>query len=164
MFYNVRRFAFMATFLCVLGLLMCGQAAEKTSRAHVRPFKAVGVAVWDNILAGFTTGANFSGTGQGTHLGNFVQSGNLFFTGGPDQNGVIPGQGSVTLKAANGDELRFSYAGTLNSANGIGQGNLTFIGGTGRFENASGAGTFYAEIQGVVNAPMKVWLNGTVSY
>ena len=69
----------------------------------------------------------------------------------------------MVLTAANGDELHGDYAGFLDSTTGIGMGTLTFTCGTGRFEDASGSGEFYAEIDlsgGPVEAPMVVWLWG----
>ncbi len=38
-----------------------------------------------------------------TKLGPVVMQGTPLFTGAADQDGVIPGQGSVTMKAADGD-------------------------------------------------------------
>jgi hypothetical protein len=166
---NSRLFHLTATLLLGAGLLLACQTAESKTKPHSRPFLAVGVAVWDNIFAAFdpNVGAQFEGSGHGTHLGKFVQVGDLFFYGPPDANGVIPGLGSVTLTAANGDELRFDYIGGLASTTGVGSGTLIFTGGTGRFENATGTGEFYAEIDlsgGPLEAPMTVWLSGRLEY
>jgi hypothetical protein len=49
-------------------------------------------------------------------------------------------QGCATLKSPNGDALYANYAGTIEGPNG--QGTLTFTGGTGRFEGATGSATF----------------------
>jgi hypothetical protein len=54
--------------------------------------------------------------------------------------------GCLTLIAANGDILEATYIGGAGAANergfAPGLGTLTFTGGTGRFKNATGSGTF----------------------
>lgn len=169
MLLRKRSFVLLSNVLMGLVAFVAVRPAAGGENATPRPFQAVGVAVWDNIFAAFdpSVGASFQGTGNGTHLGYFDQAGSLIFSGPPDANGVIPGFGSVTFTAANGDELSFDYEGGLDSTTGIGTGTLTFTGGTGRFAGASGDGEFYAEIDisaGPVNAPMKVWLTGEVVY
>jgi hypothetical protein len=168
MMQHSRSLNLLATLLVGAVLVFTCLRGEGKPNTKARPFKADGVAIWDdiNLAAGEPggPGAQFVGTGNSTHLGKFTQEGDLHFTGAPDDFGVVPGSGDVTFTAANGDELRFHYDGTLDSMTGIGAGTLTFTGGTGRFANATGTGEFYAEIQGIVLAPMKVWLTGSVSY
>lgn len=165
MFQRSRTFNVLVTLFVAAGLVFtCLQAESKPGKS--RPFKADGVAVWDNVFAGFGGEALFVGSGNGTHLGKFQQEGNLTFTAAPE-DGIAPGIGEVTLTAANGDELRFEYIGELNAATGVGEGTLEFTGGTGRFAGATGSGEFYAEIDlsaGPELAPMKVWLTGSVKY
>lgn len=110
-------------------------------------FQLRGVATWDSVFAGFTPqGATFEGTANAAHLGTITQSGDLFFSAPPDEEGIAPGFGSVTLIAANGDELDFDYVGELDGLTGVGTGTLIFTGGTGRFQNATGTGSFIAVI------------------
>lgn len=155
--------------IACLALAAHTDQSEAKGPAKGRPFKATGTAVWDNILAAFppSLGAHFIGEGHGTHLGEFEQIGDLVFDGQPDAEGDIPGHGSVILFAANGDELHFDYVGELSSVTGIGSGTLEFTGGTGRFEDASGTGEFYAELDlsgGFVAVPMLVELTGRLNY
>jgi hypothetical protein len=148
--------------ICVSVFTLPGVSAAKNSR----PFKAHGEAVWDNILNGFSTaGANFSGTLEATHLGRSTQRGTLFL--GPlNANGIAPGHGSVVFTAANGDTLTFDYEGLLNAATGEGTGRFTITGGTGRYDGATGAGTFRAliDLSRPTNQPMVVDLEGRITY
>jgi hypothetical protein len=47
----------------------------------------------------------------------------------------------VVLTVANGDQIWVAYVGTLSAASGAIRGTFFIFGGTGRFENATGAGT-----------------------
>jgi len=141
-------------------------AACPATAGKARPFKGHVTAVWDNVFAGlFAPPANFLGGGPVTHMGNTFQTGTLFLLP-PDENFVAPGFGSVTIIAANGDQLSFDYEGELHALTGEGIGTFTFAGGTGRFANVSGGGTFYALIDTSLpdNQPMTVELDGAISY
>jgi hypothetical protein len=152
--------------LCLAALTLTAGVAAKNSR----PFKGRGEAVWDNIFKalppamGGQPPATFDGTGQATHLGRIAQHGTLFLDA--PTNGIFPGRGSVTLTAANGDTVTFDFQGELNANTGEGQGRFTVTGGTGRFANATGAGTFHALINLTrpANQPMAVELNGRITY
>ena len=136
------------------------------------PFKSRVVATWDNVFAALPVPlgigqANFAGTSQTTHLGNAAQRGTLALhpTTTSFADGVFPGDGTVTITAANGDTLTFKYEGNLYLATGEGKGTFTFTGGTGRFANATGTGMFYAQLNLTVpNQPMTVVLDGGINY
>jgi hypothetical protein len=72
----------------------------------------------------------------------------------------------VTITAANGDKLTFNYTGNLHLDTHEGAGTFVFTGGTGRFANAIGGGTFYAVIDLALptNQGMTVVLDGQISY
>lgn len=96
-----------------------------------------------------------------------TQTGTLFLDPTPDADGLLPGTGSVTLTAANGDELRFDYVGRLDPATGRGTGTFTLTGGTGRFAGATGSGSFAALLDltgGFGDVPMTVTIDGAVRY
>src|SRR5687768_7640672 len=73
------------------------------------------------------------GQGQATHLGQFTVTGDV------DVN-VVTGiaEGTWTLTAANGDRLFLTMTGRgIDETHGIG--TFTVVGGTGRFEGATGS-------------------------
>ena len=152
-------------------LVMSVTFPSPASAENPRPFKARVTAQWDNIFAALPPTlegaglANFLGTGQVTHLGKAGQAGSLTLEE-PDDTGAFPGSGSVTMTAANGDTLTFDYVGYLNPATGEGIGTFKFTGGTGRFANASGCGTFDAliDVSQPVAQAMSVVLDGQISY
>jgi len=155
----------------VVAALLLISAPSFAEAKNLRPFKGRVVATWDNVFAALPPPAGISlakfiGTSQMTHMGNAAQSGTLTLT----PNGhpfLIPGNGSVTITAANGDTVKFDYTGILNAANGEGTGTFNITGGTGRFAGATGGGTFFAAINfssGPVNAPMTVVLDGQIDY
>jgi len=146
--------------------LVIGAASPLALAAGSRPFKGRVAATWDNIFNGLSpTGATFQGGGPVTHMGNTTQKGTLFL-----QPTIAPlvfrGSGTVTITAANGDDLILKYEGLLFAATGEGRGTFTLSGGTGRFANATGQGTFSALIDTSlpVNQPMTVELNGRITY
>ena len=142
--------------------------AAGTARAEERPFALKGTATWDYVGNAFTeVGANFDGVAQVTHLGKVGQGGTLYLDLGSATAAGIPGGGKVILTAANGDTLTFDYEGLLDPNTGLGTGTLTFTGGTGRFTDATGTGTFAAHLDfsnGFVGAPMAVTIEGTIDY
>jgi hypothetical protein len=158
----------------LLSLILCLALAASLSSGGVSPagaaeslpFHGRVSATWDNIFNGlFAPPANFTGGGPVTHMGKTTQTGTLTL-GLPIAPGIFPGSGSVTITAANGDELTFDYEGVLNAATGEGTGTFTFTGGTGRFADATGGGTFDALIDLSLpdDQPMTVTLDGEISY
>ncbi len=73
-------------------------------------------------------------TGTATHLGLFTGEQQLFLN--PDGSFT----GSIVFTAANGDELWADFSGEYTSP--MVDGSLTFTGGTGRFEDATGTVDF----------------------
>jgi hypothetical protein len=158
--------------LWLLGLALClVLPASMPAPAHADedeavPFHGKVSATWDNIfLALVDPPATFTGGGPVTHMGKTKQNGTLTL-GLPNAEGLFPGYGSVTITAANGDQLTFDYTGFLNAETGEGTGTFTFTGGTGRFADATGGGTFdaFIDLSLPTDQPMTVTLDGKISY
>ena len=161
---------FMIRRLSLVGFALCASILAATAPSvagESRPFHSRVVATWDNVGNAFgPSGANFLGYGLTTHMGRSIQEGDLFLTASPDASGNAPGYGTVTITAANGDELTFNYVGKLNALTGVGIGTFQFTGGTGRVAGATGGGTFYAviDLSQPTNQAMTVVQDGTVDY
>ena len=151
-------------FVFALGLAIV-TGISPVRAGNPRPFHGNVTATWDNIFNGlFAPPANFTGGGPVTHMGNTKQTGTLVLEA-PVAPGIFPGFGSVTITAANGDQVTFDYEGFLDALTGEGTGTFTFTGGTGRFAGATGQGTFDAliDLSLPANQPMAVTLNGQIS-
>lgn len=110
-----------------------------------RPFalRGTGVATLLTDESGNLIGAIPTGSGTATHLGQWTVAGTVKYT--PD-NGVLRSSGDATLTAANGDKLLFQIDGILDPVAAVDQGIFRFVGGTGRFEGASGTANFVVTI------------------
>src|SRR5262245_61045774 len=80
------------------------------------------------------------GSGEATHLGKFtlVREATL----GDPTDGGFEVKGQATLTAANGDQLFATIGGTFNPATGQGVLIYEWVGGTGRFADATGTTTW----------------------
>ena len=111
-----------------------------------RPFalSGTGVATLITNEAGMPIGAIPTGSGTATHLGQWTVTGNVNYT--PDANGVLHSSGQATITAANGDKVQIEIEGILDPVAGMDQGLFHIVGGTGRFEGASGDANFVVSI------------------
>src|SRR5262245_45305119 len=101
------------------------------------------------------------GTGTATHLGHF--SLHREATVKPMGAEMKIDDGQVTLTAANGDQLKASFTGVLDPATGKAILSYEWKGGTGRFENASGATTWLAELN-LDEGTYDVVADGVINY
>ena len=138
----MKRFMKTRTLMLVTFLLLGTIPAS----AIERPFALKGTGVATLIIDenGHLVGATPTGSGTATHLGQWTVSGNVKYT--PDSNGVLHSSGEATLTAANGDKLLFQIDGILDPVAAVDQGVFHFVGGTGRFEGASGSANFLVTI------------------
>jgi hypothetical protein len=153
------------TLTSCLALLLVA-AGTAPAKPQALPFKGWVKATWDNILLGLLNPpATFVGGGPVTHMGITTQTGDLVLMPTMDPT-IFTGFGSVTITAANGSTVSFDYEGMLFVATGEGIGTFTFTGGTGKFANVTGNGTFYALIDLSLpdNQPMTVELNGRITF
>ena len=129
--------ALMLTLFLLLGTI--------PASAVERPFALNGAGVATLIAdeSGNLIGAIATGSGTATHLGQWTVTGNVKYT--PD-NGVLRSSGQATLTAANGDKLQIEIDGLLDPVAAVDQGLFHFVGGTGRFEGASGDANFVVTI------------------
>ena len=138
----MKRFTKIRTMMVALVLLL----ATIPASAVERPFALKGAGVATLILneSGIPIGAIATGSGTATHLGQWTVTGNVKYT--PDSNGVLHSSGDATITAANGDKLQTQIDGILDPVAGMDQGTFYFVGGTGRFENATGSANFVVTI------------------
>ena len=134
----MKRFTKIRTLMPILFLLL---ATIPVSAAE-RPFalSGTGVATLITNEAGMPIGAIPTGSGTATHLGQWTVTGNVKYT--PDANGVLHSSGDATITAANGDKVQIQIEGILDPAAGMDQGIFHIVGGTGRFEGATGDANF----------------------
>ena len=130
--------ALMITLFLLLGTI--------PASAVERPFalNGAGVATLITDESGHLIGAIPTGSGTATHLGQWTVSGTVHYT--PDNNGVLHSSGDATITAANGDKLNIQIDGILDPVTATDQGLFHFVGGTGRFEGASGDANFLVSI------------------
>lgn len=108
-----------------------------------------------------------SGAGYASHLGKvtLTTTETLDFVTSPGS--LVIRDGRMVMVAANGDELRWAYEGigSLPDADGISELTGTFVitGGTGRFADATGGGTFLGT-GSTVTGVATVSYQGTIAY
>lgn len=127
-----------------------------------RPFalRGNGASTFITDEAGNLIGANVTGSGTATHLGLWTTSGRVNFT---LVDGVIRSSGVATIIASDGDKLQAELEGQLDPATNTDQGVFRFIGGTGRFEGASGSANFVVTINPLTGA-FELTMVGSINY
>jgi hypothetical protein len=159
---NRRLYGF-GVLLAVLAALMLGGSAMAAAKQV--PFKGRSSGVVTTVgvdLEAMIAHTHVQGEGQATHLGHFTVSGDVdldLVTGLPE--------GTWTLTAANGDMLFLAMDGHgIDPLHGFGA--FTMVGGTGRFEGASGSYeqiiTFGAEPGTSPSTPYTDVLKGTIAF
>jgi hypothetical protein len=145
-----------------LGLVLALVAFCLPSQLHAgpggtnRPFKG--------HAEGEVTGVSPSGaliaesTGTATHLGKFTRTESVFVDG-------FEISGMVAFTAANGDQLRACFMGEFTSPT-TAAGTYTFIGGTGRFADASGTASFEVTVASTADGItlLAITFDGTINY
>jgi hypothetical protein len=111
-----------------LGVLL---VAVTAAPAGERPHKLRGTGR-------FVTATDFVGEGHATHLGDFDEVGGVQFSP-TDDPAVLRIDGWAIHTAANGDEVHEVLTGRVNLQTGIGIATATYVGGTGRFADATGS-------------------------
>jgi len=150
----------------ILALTLTLLVASVAATATERPFSLNGGGIAVPIVneGGQVIGIDVTGSGNGTHVGLFTTLGKVFFSPDPnDPTQIIP-SGEATLTAANGDKLTFVVAdGSQSLITGVGSGHFSFIGGTGRFANATGTISYVVE-QNFLTGAYTVTAVGNIDY
>ncbi len=111
--------------------------------------------------AQFVSQNDFVGGGHATHLGRYTEVGRVSFT--PTRNPVVLAvSGWATYTAANGDELRGLLSGELNTLTGSITATVIYVGGTGRFLDATGSSTLSGQMLG--GGAVTVAVAGSIDY
>ena len=128
-----------------------------------RPFALKGSGVAPLIFdgEGHLIGATPTGSGTATHLGQWTVAGNVQYT--PDSNGVLHSSGDATLTASDGDKLQIQIEGILDPVAAIDQGVFRIVGGTGRFQGATGEANFVVQINPLTGG-FDLTLVGKINY
>ena len=112
--------------------------------------------------AQFINEANdFVGTGTATYLGRYTEAGSAQFSPTSDPT-VLRVDAQSTYTAANGDELYAVFTGQLNGLTGSITATVTYVGGTGRFADASGTATLSGQL--LPGGAIEVTVKGTIEY
>jgi hypothetical protein len=133
--------------------------------ATERPFagSGSGIAVMSVDADGIPS-AVVTGSGNATHLGMFTNAGKVVFHPDASNPNLAHPSGAVTFVAANGDKLEAVIeGGTVDLTTGFGDGDFRFIGGTGRFANATGIIHGVVE-QNFVTGAYQITIVGNINY
>ena len=140
----------LALFLTALGIL----AFAAPVRAAERPYVSRGTAQ-------FVNANDFVGAGTATHLGLYDEKGSVEFSPTDDPT-VLQLKAWATYTAANGDQLHAVFTGHLNGVTGVITATVMYVGGTGRFADASGTAILSGQL--FPGGSIKVAVKGTIDY
>ena len=137
----MNRITKISTLMLMVFMLLAPIPASAVERPFALNGKGVATLLTDG--SGHLIGAIPTGSGTATHLGQWTVTGNVQYT---PVNGVLKSSGDATITAADGDKLQIQIDGTLDPVAAVDQGIFHFVGGTGRFEGASGDANFLVSI------------------
>lgn len=138
--------------------------------AKARPFalNGNGAATFITDGAGNPIGANVTSTSTATHLGLCTTIGTVNFSPDPDNPGRLLSNGSGTITAANGDTIQIEFNGALEppppgSITAIDRPLFRFVGGTGRFAEASGQANAVVVLN-LLTGAFEITMVGDINY
>jgi hypothetical protein len=150
-----------AAALIVAGAL--GTGAAVASAANAVPIKA---SISGTVSATSATGFALGGAGEASHLGRTAYAGTVTVTDTDPITGVITDTLTETLTAANGDTLTLlciEVATPVSPGVYEGSDQWQVIGGTGRFEGATGEGTATTHVD-LNTGEFSKQITGSISY
>ena len=109
----------------------------------------------------FVSPTDFVGSGHATHLGKYTEVGSASFSPTADPT-VLRVDAWVVLTAADGDQLYETITGQLNLLTGAITATVTYVDGTGRFEDAGGSATLSGQM--LPDGTITVAVEGTIDY
>lgn len=137
-----------------------------------RPFalNGTGIATFTVNEAGIPVRGDVTSTGNATHLGLCTTVGVVNYTPAddPEHPGRLLSSGSGKITAANGDMLLIEFSGVLDpptpgSATAIDKPVFHFVGGTGRFANASGTADAVVVVN-LATGAFEITMVGNINY
>ena len=146
-FFSQGPFALVLAFLSVFALSAPTQAGE---RPHV-----------SRGTAQFVNANDFVGVGKATHLGIYTERGRAQFSPTADPT-LFRVDAQSIYTAANGDQLHAVFSGFLNGLTGAITATVTYVGGTGRFSEASGTANLSAQL--FPGGSIEVTVKGSINY
>ena len=146
-FFSQRPFALV---LAAVGVLALSAPAQAKERPHV-----------SRGTAQFVNANDFVGAGRATHLGRYDEVGSAQFSPTADPT-VLQIDAWSIYTAANGEQLYAVFSGHLNGLTGTITATVTYVGGTGRFTDASGTATLSAQV--LPGGSIEVAIKGTIDY
>ncbi len=146
-FFSRRPFALV---LAAIGVLALSAPAQAKERPHV-----------SRGTAQFVNANDFVGAGRATHLGRYDEVGSAQFSPTADPT-VFQIDAWSIYTAANGDQLYAVFSGHLNGLTGTITATVTYVGGTGRFTDASGTATLSGQL--LPGGSIEVAVKGTIDY
>jgi hypothetical protein len=138
----------------VILVAVCVLAIPSSVSAAARPHHSKGKAQ-------FVSPTDFVGSGHATHLGRYTEVGSALFSPTNDPT-VLHIDGFSIYTAANGDELHAVITGSLNGLTGAITATVTYVGGTGRFTDATGSSSLVAQL--LPGGAISVAVDGTINY
>jgi hypothetical protein len=140
----------------VVVMLVASGLLTVTARASAedRPHKSEGTAQ-------FVSPNDFVGSGKATHLGGYTEVGSAQFSPTADPTVLRIDAWSI-YTAANGDQLYATFTGHLNGLTGAITATGTYVGGTGRFDDAGGSATLSGQMR--PDGTIAVSVEGTIDF
>jgi hypothetical protein len=129
-------------------------ALPDRASAEERPHKLRGTAH-------FVSPTDFVGSGEATHLGRYAEAGSAQFSPTADPT-VLRIDAWVVLTASDGDQLYETITGELDLLTGAITATVTYVGGTGRFEDADGSATLSGQM--LPDGTISVSAEGTIDF
>jgi len=111
--------------------------------------------------AQFVSPTDFVGSGHATHLGKYTEVGCVHFSPTKEET-VLQIDAWSVYTAANGDQLYATFTGRLDAVTGVITATATYVGGTGRFDDAGGTAVLSGQL--LPDGSIEVAVKGTIGY